>query len=155
MWCTVWNLWKCVAFSRTGTHLKYSVNTALCRGDEFETMQRSQNTNVTRGSDGIVLLSDEGKRLIDYIFRNAVLLYFLHYWYDKTRFHVKRGLFLSCFSSVLARVLLEEDSTTLEVRGLCFWSFYEHSIWIQKYSPSFCVWAKRKKDGCSLWCCSW
>ncbi|NWZ01002.1 FLT3 kinase, partial [Loxia curvirostra] len=44
-----------------------------------------------------------------------------------TRFHVKRGLFLSCFSSVLARVLLEEDSTALEIRGLCFCSCYEHN----------------------------
>ncbi|KAF2973757.1 hypothetical protein EK904_004599 [Melospiza melodia maxima] len=47
--------------SRTGTHLKYSVNTALCRGDEFETMQRSQNINVTLEPNGIVLLSEEDK----------------------------------------------------------------------------------------------
>nr|XP_026646466.1 receptor-type tyrosine-protein kinase FLT3 [Zonotrichia albicollis] len=47
--------------SRTGTHLKYSGNTALCRGDEFETMQRSQNINVTLEPNGIVLLFEEDK----------------------------------------------------------------------------------------------
>ncbi|OWK61558.1 Receptor-type tyrosine-protein kinase FLT3 [Lonchura striata] len=47
--------------SRTGTHLRYSVNTALCREDECETMERSQNINVTLGSNGIVLFSEEGK----------------------------------------------------------------------------------------------
>ncbi|NWS84217.1 FLT3 kinase, partial [Toxostoma redivivum] len=35
-----------------------------------------------------------------------------------------KSLFLSCFSSVLAGILLEEDSTTLKIRGLCFCSRY-------------------------------
>lgn len=54
-------------------------------------------------SNGIVLFSEEGKRLyLDDIFRNAVLLYFLYYWYDQTRFHDKRGLFLS-YASLQSR----------------------------------------------------
>ncbi|NXO72049.1 FLT3 kinase, partial [Phainopepla nitens] len=45
--------------------------------DEFETTQRSQNINVTAGSNGIVLFSEGGKRLIDYIFSNAVIIVFI------------------------------------------------------------------------------
>ncbi|XP_016151702.1 PREDICTED: receptor-type tyrosine-protein kinase FLT3 [Ficedula albicollis] len=45
--------------SRMGTHLKYGGSTTLCREDEFETTQRSQNMNVTNGSNGIVLFSEE------------------------------------------------------------------------------------------------
>ncbi|KAJ7409594.1 receptor-type tyrosine-protein kinase FLT3 [Willisornis vidua] len=47
--------------SRMGTHLKYSVNTTLCREDEFEITQRSQKINVTPESNGIVLFSEEDK----------------------------------------------------------------------------------------------
>ncbi|KAK4830860.1 hypothetical protein QYF61_013789 [Mycteria americana] len=47
--------------SRKGTHLKYGVNTTLCREAEFEITQRSQNINVTSGSNGIVLYSEEDK----------------------------------------------------------------------------------------------
>ncbi|XP_071409492.1 receptor-type tyrosine-protein kinase FLT3 isoform X3 [Pithys albifrons albifrons] len=47
--------------SRMGTTLKYSVNTTLCREDEFEITQRSQKINVTPESNGIVLFSEEDK----------------------------------------------------------------------------------------------
>ncbi|RMC07253.1 hypothetical protein DUI87_16710 [Hirundo rustica rustica] len=47
--------------SWTGTHLKPSVNITPCREDELETTQRSQNINVTLGSNGIVLFSEEDK----------------------------------------------------------------------------------------------
>ncbi|XP_027758831.1 receptor-type tyrosine-protein kinase FLT3 [Empidonax traillii] len=47
--------------SRMGTHLKYGVNTTLYREDESEIMQRSQNINVTPGSNGMVLFSEEDK----------------------------------------------------------------------------------------------
>lgn len=77
MWYIVWNLWKRVARSRLGTHLKYNVNTNLCREEELETMQGSQNINVTLGSNEIVLFSEEGKRLIDYIFSNALIIVFI------------------------------------------------------------------------------
>lgn len=60
-----------------GTYLKYGVNTTLCREDEFETTQRSQNISVIPGSNGTVLFSEEGKRLIDYIFSNAVIMVFI------------------------------------------------------------------------------
>ncbi|NXM73274.1 FLT3 kinase, partial [Serilophus lunatus] len=47
-------------YVRMGTHLKYDVNTTLCREDEFEIMKSSQNINMTHGSNGIVLFSEEG-----------------------------------------------------------------------------------------------
>ncbi|NXV03886.1 FLT3 kinase, partial [Cettia cetti] len=65
-----------------------------------------QNINVTLGSNGIVLFSEEGKRLIDFIFSNAVIIVFIV------------PLSIMCFSSVLAGILLEEDSRTLKIRGL-------------------------------------
>ncbi|NXU01586.1 FLT3 kinase, partial [Buphagus erythrorhynchus] len=37
-----------------------------------------------------------------------------------------KGLFLWCFSSVLAGILLEEDSAALKIRGLCFYSCYKY-----------------------------
>uniref|UniRef100_A0A493THL2 receptor protein-tyrosine kinase n=1 Tax=Anas platyrhynchos platyrhynchos TaxID=8840 RepID=A0A493THL2_ANAPP len=45
--------------SRMRTHLKYDVNTSLCREDEFEIAQTSQNVNMTPGPDGIVPFSEE------------------------------------------------------------------------------------------------
>ncbi|NXE95456.1 FLT3 kinase, partial [Menura novaehollandiae] len=45
--------------------------------DEFEITQRSQNINVTPGSNGAVLFSEEGKRLIDYIFSHSVIIVFI------------------------------------------------------------------------------
>lgn len=60
-----------------GTHLKYSVNTTLCREDDLEATQRSQNINVTLDSNGIVLFSEEGKRLTDYLFSNSVIIVFI------------------------------------------------------------------------------
>ncbi|XP_061313549.1 receptor-type tyrosine-protein kinase FLT3 isoform X1 [Pezoporus flaviventris] len=55
--------------SRKGTHLKYNVNAAVWREDEFEVTQ-SQNINMASGSNGIVLPSEEdeircGSRLMD------------------------------------------------------------------------------------------
>ncbi|XP_054670191.1 receptor-type tyrosine-protein kinase FLT3 isoform X2 [Grus americana] len=47
--------------SRKGTHLKYGVNTTVCREDEFEITQSRQSMNVTSGSNGIVLCSEEDK----------------------------------------------------------------------------------------------
>ncbi|XP_069739238.1 receptor-type tyrosine-protein kinase FLT3 [Phaenicophaeus curvirostris] len=47
--------------SRKGTHLTCGVNMTLCREDEFEITQGSQNTNVTYGSNGVVLNSEEDK----------------------------------------------------------------------------------------------
>ncbi|XP_064297165.1 receptor-type tyrosine-protein kinase FLT3 [Phalacrocorax carbo] len=47
--------------SRKGTHLKYNVNMTVCREDEFEITQRSQNINVTSVSNGTVLYSEEDK----------------------------------------------------------------------------------------------
>uniref|UniRef100_A0A8B9CSC6 receptor protein-tyrosine kinase n=1 Tax=Anser brachyrhynchus TaxID=132585 RepID=A0A8B9CSC6_9AVES len=45
--------------SRMRTHLKYGVNMSLCREDEFEITQTSQNINMTPGPNGIVLFSEE------------------------------------------------------------------------------------------------
>ncbi|NXM52870.1 FLT3 kinase, partial [Illadopsis cleaveri] len=69
------------------------------------TVSGSQNINMTLGSNGIVLFSEEGKRLIDCIFSNAVIIVFIV------------PLSIICFSSVLVGIL-PEDSTTLKIRGL-------------------------------------
>uniref|UniRef100_A0A8C3GR86 receptor protein-tyrosine kinase n=1 Tax=Cairina moschata TaxID=8855 RepID=A0A8C3GR86_CAIMO len=45
--------------SRMRTHLKYGVNMSLCREDEFEIAQTSQNINMTPGTNGIVPFSEE------------------------------------------------------------------------------------------------
>lgn len=81
MWSTVSNLWKCVTHSRKGTHLKYGVNTTLCREDEFEIAQ-NQNMNVASGSKGIVLYSEEGENLVAVISSNFNCYYYfyLYYW---------------------------------------------------------------------------
>jgi len=51
------------------------VNTIL--GREFEMTQIGQNVNVTSGSNGIALYSEEGKRLIASISSNSVIIVFL------------------------------------------------------------------------------
>ncbi|XP_021234451.1 receptor-type tyrosine-protein kinase FLT3 isoform X3 [Numida meleagris] len=45
--------------SRKGAHLKYGVNTDLYREDELKVTQTSQNINMTSGSNGIALCSEE------------------------------------------------------------------------------------------------
>ncbi|NXP81756.1 FLT3 kinase, partial [Ramphastos sulfuratus] len=59
-----------------GTHLKRSVNTSLSREDEFDIAQRSQNTNVTSETNGIVLYSEEGNTSIAFISSNSVVMLF-------------------------------------------------------------------------------
>lgn len=48
------------------------MNTTLYREDEFEIAQ-SQNMNVTSRSNGIVLYSEEGRRLIAFISSNSAI----------------------------------------------------------------------------------
>lgn len=76
MWSTVYNFWKRVTHSRKGTHLNHDVNMTLCQEDEFEITQ-SQNLNVTFGSSGIVLYSEEGKKLIGFTSSDSVIVVFI------------------------------------------------------------------------------
>ncbi|NXP51957.1 FLT3 kinase, partial [Heliornis fulica] len=65
--------------------------------DEFEITQRSQNMNVTSGSNGIMLYSEE----------------------DCIQSH-RRPLSVVCLSFLLRDSLLEKDSTTLQTKHLYF-----------------------------------
>ncbi|NXY36052.1 FLT3 kinase, partial [Pomatorhinus ruficollis] len=108
----------------TGIHLKYGVNTTLCREDELETTQGSQNINVTLGSNGILLFSEEGKRLTDYIFSNAYLSMKIHtsilYLSEGLK---KRTPFVMFFLEASTEVDEEEDFNVLTFEDLLCFSY--------------------------------
>lgn len=152
MWPIVCKLSKFVTYSRKATHLKYGVNTTLCREDEFEITQ-SQTVNVASISNGVVLYSDEGKRLIVFISSNSVINVFIIFllYSDYIQWH-RRPLSIIGLSFLLAEILLEKHSTILKTSSLCFWSCYTSYLSVKIPFPSFCVWANDAKEECFLWC---
>ncbi|NXE20920.1 FLT3 kinase, partial [Ardeotis kori] len=63
---------------------------------------------MTSESNGIVLYSEEGKRLVAFTSSNSVIILFI----------MLLPLSIICLSSLLAQILLEKDSTMLKIRGL-------------------------------------